>query len=182
MLTLWLWFSHFLPGWAVLVITAAIFVAAFALFPYITRFDLKDDAGDLGTPNRKRRFWIAGVFALIVSAVVVVPITLLLLSSDLIVLASVQESRIGTPPDRIDSYVPDGHSDQYFFVRFKPLRILKGTYTSESLGVRLHSPALTFGIRNDKSKGLRYLLFFRYVVASDAEKVLVLTGHLKTSS
>lgn len=102
-------------------------------------------------------------------------------SFDVIVLASLQESRIGDPPDIIDAYVPDGHSDQYYYVAFGKLRVLKGVYAKDKLGIRLHSPALTFGIRDDKFKGRRYLLFLQKVVASDGRKVLLLREYLKTS-
>jgi hypothetical protein len=101
------------------------------------------------------------------------------LSADVVMLASVREARIGEPPDKVDAYVPDNHRDQYYFVRFNGLRVLRGAYPGDSIGIRLHSPALTFGIGDDQAQGSRYLLFLRRVSAPDGSKVLVLTRSRK---
>ena len=41
-----LWFFWLLPGWAVFAITAITLVVGVALFPYMTKFDLKDEVKD----------------------------------------------------------------------------------------------------------------------------------------
>ena len=41
-----LWFFWRLPGWAVFAVTAITLVVGVALFPYMTKFDLKDEVRD----------------------------------------------------------------------------------------------------------------------------------------
>lgn len=169
-----LWDLWHLPSWTALSIIAASLITPISLYPYITKFDLIDESREHAVQHRKPIYWTVCLMAIIVLAVLASPTASVFLSSDLVVIASIQESRIGEPPDRIDAYVPDGHRDQYYFVGFAALNILKGAYEKDTLGICLHSPALTFGIRDDKPKGRRYLLFLQYVVSSDGRRVLIL--------
>src|SRR5262249_52869275 len=103
--------------------------------------------------SRKRALKLACLVLILIVTIAICWLAPAFLASDLVMLASVQESRIGDPPDRIDAYVPDGHPDQFYFVAFNSLRVLKGAYSNDTIGIRLHSPALTFGIGNDPPQG-----------------------------
>lgn len=131
-------------------------------------------------PSRRRIFRIAASTAVLVVVVYAVWMALGFLSADVVVLASVRVSRIGEPGDRVDAFVPDGHRDQYYFVDFTSLHFLKGAYMTNSLGIRLHSPALTFAIRDDKPEGRRYLLFLRYAETPDGARILLLNRNVRT--
>lgn len=100
------------------------------------------------------------------------------LLSDLIVIGSVVESRIGEQSDRIDVYVKDGHRDQHFFVAVNDLHFLKGDYHGNSMGIRLHSPAMTLGIRDKHPEGCRYVLFLKRATTRDGRTILLLNEHL----
>jgi hypothetical protein len=130
--------------------------------------------------SRRRVFRVVTVTTVLVVVIFSAWMALGFLSADVVVLASVQESRIGEPRDRVDAFVPDGHRDQYYFVNFGSLHFLKGAHPTNSLGIRLHSPALTFGIRDDKPEGRRYLLFLRYAVTLDGARVLLLNRNVRT--
>lgn len=99
--------------------------------------------------------------------------------ADFVLIGSVKESRIGEPSDKVDAYVTDGHTDQNYFVSFNKLEVVRGNFSGQIFGVRLHSPAETFNIRNEHPVGRRYRMFFRYAPTTDGRRVLVLMGFVE---
>lgn len=94
------------------------------------------------------------------------------IESNLIIEATVEESRIGKLDDRIDAYVPE-NDEQFYFVRFHVDKVLKGEYGQPTLGVRLHSPSLTFGLKKENNAGKRYEIFLNNEVSSDGRRILL---------
>lgn len=143
--------------------------------------DVTIQSGDpMRIPPRKRIIKTACLLAVIGAVLLAGGEVPYFLASDLVLIGSVEASRIGEPPDKVDAYVKGDHGHACYFVRFAGLRVLKGAYAGDALGVRLHSPAVTFGIRDDRPQGRRYLLYLRYVMAPDKTKVLLLVRNLRT--
>jgi hypothetical protein len=93
-------------------------------------------------------------------------------NSDIALEASVALSKIGGPEDKIDAYVRDTEK-QYYFVKFNVDKVLKGEFTSNNIGVCLHSPALTFRIGKTNYEGKKYILYLRKKVLENNRTVLL---------
>jgi hypothetical protein len=93
------------------------------------------------------------------------------LRQEVVVLGVVERSEVGEPGDRVDAVLRHDF-DAHYFMRFRVVGVLKGQFEPKELGLRLHSPALTFW--NLAAPGARYLLGFREAKTGQGARILVL--------
>ena len=134
----------------------------------------------LSSIMRKRRtFKIAIIVILSIIMLYIASFGVTLLTCDVAIYGNPIVSKIGDPENRIDAFVPDDHSDQHYFVQFRVISLLKGNYANSEIGLRLHSPALQFGIRNELFSSRRYVLFLKKVSDPDGTNALILQRQIR---
>ena len=99
--------------------------------------------------------------------------------SDIVFIGKPIVSKIGDPEDRVDVFVSDGHKDQYYYVQFEVCSVIKREYKDSRAGFRLHSPALSFGIRNENYSHKMFVIFMKTIVLPDKETALFLHKQIR---
>lgn len=93
-------------------------------------------------------------------------------SDEIMLEATLLEARIGNKNDIVNAFVPDIERQNYF-MNLKVNKVISGKYFAKYIGIKLHSPSVTFGIDKDSANGKKFRLKLKKLQQNDGSIVLL---------